>query len=87
LPVFATTQVGIPEILYAGAAPGLVAGVLQINIRVPDFSPCSACVDFFQPNPNAIPVLVGLGPPPPGSYSFATYSSRVYATFAVKPDK
>jgi uncharacterized protein (TIGR03437 family) len=23
------------EILYAGAAPGLVSGVLQINVRVP----------------------------------------------------
>ena len=24
------------EVLYAGAAPGLVAGVFQINVRIPD---------------------------------------------------
>ena len=28
---------GLPaEVLYAGAAPGLVAGVLQVNAKVPD---------------------------------------------------
>ena len=28
---------GVPaEVLYAGAAPGLIAGVVQINVRVPD---------------------------------------------------
>jgi len=28
---------GIPaEVTYAGAAPGLVAGVVQVNLRVPD---------------------------------------------------
>ena len=28
---------GVPaEVLYAGAAPGLIAGVIQINVRVPD---------------------------------------------------
>jgi uncharacterized protein (TIGR03437 family) len=87
-PVFASTQVGIPEILYGGAAPGLVAGVLQINIRVPHWSICrAACGDFLPPNPDAIPVLVGLGAAPPGSYSLAAYSSRVYVTIAVKPDK
>jgi hypothetical protein len=24
------------EVLYAGAAPGMVAGVIQINVRLPD---------------------------------------------------
>ncbi|MGH9674943.1 MAG: hypothetical protein ACRD44_17360, partial [Bryobacteraceae bacterium] len=24
------------EVLYAGAAPGLVAGVLQVNVKVPE---------------------------------------------------
>jgi uncharacterized protein (TIGR03437 family) len=28
---------GLPaEILYAGPAPGLIAGLMQINIRIPD---------------------------------------------------
>jgi uncharacterized protein (TIGR03437 family) len=30
------------DILYAGAAPGLIAGVLQINVRIPDDSPSGA---------------------------------------------
>jgi len=24
------------QVLYAGAAPGLVAGVMQVNVRIPD---------------------------------------------------
>jgi uncharacterized protein (TIGR03437 family) len=24
------------EVLYAGAAPGLISGVLQVNVRLPD---------------------------------------------------
>jgi uncharacterized protein (TIGR03437 family) len=27
------------EVLYAGAAPGLVAGVLQVNARIPQSAP------------------------------------------------
>lgn len=30
------------EVLYAGAAPGLVAGVFQINVKVPDATPTGA---------------------------------------------
>ena len=26
------------EVLYAGSAPGLVAGVLQVNVRIPEFA-------------------------------------------------
>ena len=37
------------EVLYAGAAPGLVAGVLQINLRVPANAPVGAGVPIeFQ---------------------------------------
>jgi uncharacterized protein (TIGR03437 family) len=36
LDVSVTVQ-GIPaKVLYAGAAPGLVAGIIQINVLVPD---------------------------------------------------
>jgi uncharacterized protein (TIGR03437 family) len=35
LPVTATIAGAPAEVLYAGAAPGLVAGVVQINVRVP----------------------------------------------------
>ena len=38
------------EILYAGAAPGLVAGVIQVNARVPDGVPSGD-----------VPVLVTVG--------------------------
>jgi uncharacterized protein (TIGR03437 family) len=27
------------DVLYAGAAPGMVAGIFQINVRVPDSAP------------------------------------------------
>jgi uncharacterized protein (TIGR03437 family) len=62
-----------PEILYSGPAPGLVAGVLQINMRVPDVL-CHSFNCFT--NPNAIPVFLGLGE--------SQYLSRVFATIAVK---
>ena len=26
------------DVLYAGVAPGLVAGAVQVNVRVPDFA-------------------------------------------------
>jgi uncharacterized protein (TIGR03437 family) len=39
------------EVLYAGAARGLVAGVMQVNARVPDGAPAA----------NALPVVVNVG--------------------------
>jgi len=43
---------GVPaEVLYAGAAPGLIAGVVQINIRIPSVA---------NANP-AAPVLLSMG--------------------------
>jgi uncharacterized protein (TIGR03437 family) len=34
---------GLPAtVIYAGSAPGLVAGVLQVNLRVPDNAPSGA---------------------------------------------
>jgi uncharacterized protein (TIGR03437 family) len=32
------------EVLYAGAAPGMVAGVLQMNVRIPDTTPIGPSV-------------------------------------------
>jgi uncharacterized protein (TIGR03437 family) len=43
---------GVPaEVLYAGGAPGLVAGVLQVNARIPTQAPSG----------NAVPVLLTVG--------------------------
>ncbi|MBM3956698.1 MAG: SBBP repeat-containing protein [Gemmatimonadetes bacterium] len=39
------------NVLYAGAAPGLVAGVLQVNVRIPATAPSG----------NAVPVTVTVG--------------------------
>jgi uncharacterized protein (TIGR03437 family) len=39
LPITVTVGGRPAEVLYAGAAPGLVAGVLQINARIPDDAP------------------------------------------------
>jgi len=39
------------EVLYAGAAPGLVAGVFQINVRIPD---------GVEPGPQPVVVQVGM---------------------------
>jgi uncharacterized protein (TIGR03437 family) len=51
LPVTATIA-GVPaDVTYAGAAPGLIAGVAQINVRVPKGLP---------PNPSA-PILLSVG--------------------------
>jgi uncharacterized protein (TIGR03437 family) len=45
LPVSVTIGgVDAPEILYAGAAPGLVAGAMQINVRVPANAPVGDAV-------------------------------------------
>ena len=35
------------EARYAGGAPGLVAGVLQMNIRVPETSPSGPAIPIF----------------------------------------
>jgi uncharacterized protein (TIGR03437 family) len=70
------------EVLYAGSAPGIVAGVLQINVRVPDVL-CHGFPDCFI-NPDAIQVYVGLGEPEPGTNFFSKYFSPVFATVAVK---
>jgi uncharacterized protein (TIGR03437 family) len=43
---------GVPaQVIYAGAAPGAVAGVLQVNLRVPDGAPSGS----------AIPVVLRIG--------------------------
>jgi uncharacterized protein (TIGR03437 family) len=39
LPITVTVGGRPAEVLYAGAAPGLVAGVMQINARIPDDAP------------------------------------------------
>jgi uncharacterized protein (TIGR03437 family) len=51
LPVTATVG-GIPaEVTYAGAAPGLVTGVMQVNLRIPN---------EVMPGP-AAPILLSVG--------------------------
>lgn len=35
LPIQLGSSSGLPEITYAGAAPGFAAGLVQINLRVP----------------------------------------------------
>lgn len=57
-PVTATID-GVPaDVLYAGVAPGLITGVAQINIRIPDGATASP----------AAPILLSIGPftTPPG---------------------
>jgi uncharacterized protein (TIGR03437 family) len=82
LPVFVSFGGFMGEVLYAGPAPGIVAGVLQINVRVPDVLCCSWWQ--FPVNRNAISVSVGLGQPDVGTYRFAKYFSSVLTTVAVK---
>lgn len=51
LPVAASIG-GLPaEVLYAGGAPGLVAGVFQVNVRVPEGAPSGP----------AVPILLTVG--------------------------
>jgi len=64
---------------YAGQAPGMVAGLLQINVRVPDLS----CGGQFCFDPNALAIYMGLGTVPDDPYSFGKYVSMVLATVAV----
>jgi uncharacterized protein (TIGR03437 family) len=78
--------VGFPgasaEILYAGSAPGIVAGVLQVNVRVPDV----LCHGYWQCllDPNFVPVSLGLGQPDPGTYALGRYTSAIFATVSIK---
>lgn len=51
LPVEVRVNGLLAEVLYAGAAPGLVAGTMQVNIRVPDGVPAAS----------ALPVVVNVG--------------------------
>ncbi len=47
LRIFAQIADRATEVLYAGGAPGLVAGVLQMNIRVPETSPSGPAIPIF----------------------------------------
>jgi uncharacterized protein (TIGR03437 family) len=40
------------ELLYAGSAPGMVAGVAQVNVRVPASAPAAS----------RVPIGLGVGP-------------------------
>ena len=54
LPVSVTVG-GLPaETLYAGAAPGLLAGLLQLNVRIPEGAPSGS----------AVPVVLTIGNAP-----------------------
>ena len=58
VPVFATIG-GIPaEVVYAGGAPGLISGAIQINVRIPKSLPAN----LFTP----ISLSIGSVPTPPG---------------------
>jgi uncharacterized protein (TIGR03437 family) len=51
-------------IVYAGAAPGLVAGVVQVNVSIPNLKPgpyLAAVTVGTTPNPQPQPVLVFTG--------------------------
>ena len=39
------------DVVYAGSAPGMVSGIFQINVRVPD---------FFSPPP-MVPIVLTIG--------------------------
>jgi len=47
LRIFAQIADRATEVVYAGGAPGLVAGVLQMNIRVPETSPIGPAIPIF----------------------------------------
>ena len=51
LPVEVRVNGLLAEVLYAGAAPGLVAGTMQLNVRVPEGLPAAS----------ALPVVVNVG--------------------------
>jgi uncharacterized protein (TIGR03437 family) len=47
LRIFAQIADRATEVLYTGGAPGLVAGVLQMNIRVPETAPSGPAIPIF----------------------------------------
>jgi len=47
LRIFAQISDRATEVLYVGGAPGLVAGVLQMNIRVPETAPSGPAIPIF----------------------------------------
>jgi len=51
LPVAVRVNGLLADVLYAGAAPGLVAGMMQVNFRVPD----------GVPSATTLPVVVNVG--------------------------
>jgi uncharacterized protein (TIGR03437 family) len=59
LPVHVSFAGASAEILYAGPALGIVAGVLQVNVRVPDVR----CGGYWQCGvyPGAVPLYLSLG--------------------------
>ena len=67
------------EVTYAGQAQGMVAGLLQINVRIPEID----CGWQFCFDPNALPIILGLGTVPGDPYSFGKYLSMVFASVAV----
>lgn len=68
-------------VLYAGPAPGIVEGVLQVNVRVQNVDcPVPNC----WPDLSAIPVAIGVGARDPTNLnSLGKYSSTGFATIAV----
>ncbi len=48
LPVSVTIAGQVAQVTYAGAAPGLVAGVMQVNARIPDGVSSGAAVVLLQ---------------------------------------
>lgn len=58
LPVKVRIQGQDAEVLYAGAAPSLVAGILQVNVRIPAGTPDgNATVELFVGNNQSPPVI------------------------------
>jgi uncharacterized protein (TIGR03437 family) len=51
LPVLAQVGGQSADVLYSGGAPGLVEGVIQINLRIPSASPSG----------NAVPIILSIG--------------------------
>ncbi len=60
LPVSVTVGGQPVEVLYAGAAPGLVAGIFQINARIPLTSPTGEVAVVVTVGPNSSPAAVTL---------------------------
>ena len=60
------------DLLYAGPAPGLVAGVIQINDQAPSKLYCAP--DGLCPDPRALPVIITVN---------GTYNSVVAAEVAI----